>query len=107
MSKNESNSSVCPASGKTPVCLLLFVGFVIGFSVGYALQDTIHKSLSGAMVGDQSAMSEPIKRDHGTTTQPEEMESSPGGATDVPAQEGVKKPEEEGEAVPTPTLPAE
>ena len=111
MSKNESNSSSCPASGKTPVCLLLFVGFVFGFSAGYALQDTIHKSLSGAMVGGQSAMSEPIKGNHKTTTSPEEVETGPGGMTDAPTREDVEKPKEEkeeGEAAPNLTsMPTE
>ena len=102
MSKNESNSSSCPAFGKTPVCLLLFVGFVIGFSTGYALRDTVHKSLSGAMMGGQSAMSEPIKRDHGVMTPSEDAETGPGGMTDVAAQEDAEKPKEEGEAAPAP-----
>ena len=64
MTKNSDNvSSSCSAAGQkkcTPVCLLLFVGFIFGFSVGFASHDVIYKTLSKAMYGNKQLVSPPI-----------------------------------------------
>jgi len=65
----------CTASGQkksAPVCLLLFVGFIIGFCVGFGAHDTIHKNLSRAIFGAMPVASEPAVLDYSGTTQIEE-----------------------------------
>lgn len=60
---SENGNSSCSASTKNkcaPVGLLLFVGFIFGFSIGFASHDAIYKALSKAMYGSKQLVSEPI-----------------------------------------------
>ena len=107
MSKTESSSSSCAASDQAkcaPIGLLLFVGFIIGFSVGFSTHDALYKSLSNAMYGGKTVMSEPpiskttepIEDGKDNTTTESTDEASP---TETPQTEEEKleevKPEEQ------------
>ena len=97
MTKNSENvSSSCSAAGQkkcTPACLLLFVGFIFGFSVGFASHDVIYKTLSKAMYGNKQLVSDPIPGKHTFTPDGEPVMED--GTTDVEApQEEEAKPEE-------------
>ena len=61
---SDNANSSCSASGQAkcaPVGLLLFVGFIFGFSVGFGTHDFIYKTLSKAMYSNNAIMSEPIE----------------------------------------------
>ena len=98
---SENTHSSCSASGQTkcaPVGLLLFVGFILGFSVGFGTHDIIYTSLSKAMYGGGSVMSEPINRENDTDRTKEEVapgeeNTEPGAATEVPTVEEAKSEE--------------
>ena len=90
MSKNSENAGSCSAAGQAkcaPIGLLLFVGFIFGFSVGFGTHDIIFKTLSKAMYSNKSVMSEPIASiqvdsdDEGepTTDESQEEEKQPEG----------------------------
>ena len=89
---SENTNSSCSASGQAkcaPIGLLLFVGFIFGFSVGFGTHDVIYKTLSKAMYSSNPVVSEPItgltETDEGTTEE--------GESTGEPAPEAEKAPE--------------
>ena len=69
---SENANSPCSVSGSTkctPVCLLLFVGFIFGFSAGFGLHDFVHPITSKAMYvmfggNSLSAPAEPDEKNH-------------------------------------------
>jgi len=87
----ENINTSCSASAQkkcAPVCLLLFVGFVFGFSVGFASHDAIYKTLSKVMYGSKQLVSEPIPgKDHSTGKAPEAATESPDGEEEKLDQE--------------------
>ena len=89
----ENSNPSCSASGQAkcaPVGLLLFVGFIFGFSVGFGTHDIVYGTLSKAMYGGQSAVSAPIDKGEGRTS--DEATSGEEGVDDAPVEEA--KPEE-------------
>ena len=106
MSVSKNESSTCSASGQskcTPACLLLFVGFIIGFSVGYGTHDIVYKALSQAIVDSQSGDLESPLPMKDPAEKPSGQESEGSDAVTDPAQPEETKPEGEGNADPAPT----
>ena len=114
MSKNETENTnlPCSMSGQTkgaPICLLLFVGFIFGFSAGYGTHDIIYKTLSKAIYGSQSVRLEtaPIRKDPAVkqTTEMSDNANEVLQANEA-LQEEEMNPEENEEAAPEPSEPS-
>ena len=87
----ENVNASCSASAQkkcAPVCLLLFVGFIFGFSAGFVSHDAIYKTLSRAMYGSKQLVSEPIPgRDHSVRKASETATETPDGEEEKMDQE--------------------
>ena len=97
MSKTENANSSCAASGQAkcaPIGLLLFVGFIFGFSVGFGTHDVIYTNLSSAMSGGKTIMSEPINKEHTGGGKGHTMTE---GTDESQTEEKEKKPEDKPE----------
>ena len=99
---SENAHSSCSASGQikcVPVCLLLLVGFIFGFSAGFGTHDFVHVTISKAMYGNKSLVSGPIQPEEkgkpGEKIKPTEEEVKPADETDKAAEPTGETPSEE------------
>jgi hypothetical protein len=99
MSKNEETKDFISVSDqKCPsICLLLFVGFIIGYSVGFATHNSVYKTFSNVMDGNKTLVP-PTERVPDLPVRQAVEDAQEG---EVPKEE-VKQEEEEEEAIPAP-----
>jgi hypothetical protein len=106
MSKNEETKDFSSASDqKCPlICLLLFVGFIIGYSVGFATHDSVYNTFSKVMNGNGI----PVSPTEIAPALPVKQADDAAQEEEVPKEE-VKPEEKKEEAVPdsAPAPPAE